>query len=144
MAFIDDVSKTITDFSQAAIRKTKDIAELMKLNSEVSSQEYIINDMYRQIGKLYYESNKESHDDVYSEFFENIGKSTETIKIAREKIKIIKDYKVSKKTENSACCEDPAEAVDVEYHEVNFCPKCGCKSIEGMNYCAKCGCSLNL
>lgn len=56
MAFFDQLSSKLTQTSQTAVQKTKDMAEIMRLNSQISEQERKIEQNYREIGKLYYEN----------------------------------------------------------------------------------------
>lgn len=55
MAIIDDIKGTITKTSKAAAKKTKDLAGIAKLSSEIEETKALINGVYTEIGKKYCE-----------------------------------------------------------------------------------------
>lgn len=69
MAFFDDWGKKISNASQSAVQKTKDMAEVAKLNGQISDEEKKINNYYFQIGKLYMQLHR---DDFGAEFAEMV------------------------------------------------------------------------
>ncbi len=58
MAFFNDLGKKIGTAAQGAAEKAKELAEIAKLNSEISSLEKSITLSYTEIGKTYFESQK--------------------------------------------------------------------------------------
>ena len=55
MAFFDQLGQKLTQTSQDAVKKTKDMAEAVRLNSAVADEGKKIEAAYREIGRLYYE-----------------------------------------------------------------------------------------
>ena len=49
MAFFDELGKKISQTSQGVVQKTKDTAEVIKLNGMISDEEKRINNLYTQI-----------------------------------------------------------------------------------------------
>ena len=52
MAFFDELGKKISQTSQGVVQKTKDTAEVIKLNGMISDEEKRINNLYTQIEDL--------------------------------------------------------------------------------------------
>lgn len=114
MAFLDNFSKKITEVSQSAVQKTKNMADIVKLNTQVSEEEKKINDMYLQIGKLYVDRYSMNNADV------DINACIESIRVSHANIeeckKMIEDLKGVEKC--------PSCGAEVE-SDVLFCPLCG-------------------
>jgi rRNA maturation endonuclease Nob1 len=116
MSFFDDFGKKISSVSQEAIAKTKDFADVTKLNSNISEEERKINSAYSEIGKMYFEL----HSDDYEECF---GTQFLAIKESKEKIK---DY----------------EKQIVNIKGVVKCPNCGTEVPKTAAFCASCGSAI--
>ena len=68
MSFFDEVGKKITDVGQGPIQKTKNMADVAKLNSVISEEEQKIKSAYEQIGQIYvqkYRQNPEPDLEAY-------------------------------------------------------------------------------
>ena len=65
MAFFNDLSRKLTSVSQTAVQKTKDVADIAKINSEISDLQRTVNNLYYEIGKLYVAKHLMSHFFVY-------------------------------------------------------------------------------
>ena len=52
MAFWDELKEMITQGSQEAIQKTKDIAEVMQTNAGISESKRKINELYSELGQM--------------------------------------------------------------------------------------------
>lgn len=113
MAFLDSLSKKVTQVSQTTIQKTKDFAEITKINSLIDDEKKRIEDTYMIIGKLYCERHE---NDAESEFAEKIAK----IKEAEKKIASYNSQKA-------------------EIKGVVYCKKCGAEILAGSAFCSSCG-----
>lgn len=51
--FFDDISKKLSQTGQGMVQKTKEMADVAKLNSAITDEEGKINNNYYLIGKLY-------------------------------------------------------------------------------------------
>lgn len=138
MSFLDDLGKTITNKSQDVAKKAKDITEVTRLNSQISSERKIIDSCYLEIGKLYYQRHQESPEQCFAEYIEKIHQSERNIEQWNEEIVRIKKLR---KCVN--CGADiPADAL--------FCNVCGAKNElpssapaqSGGDFCPKCGTSI--
>ena len=141
MAFFDELGKKISQTSQGVVQKTKDTAEVIKLNGMISDEEKRINNLYTQIGKIYFEL----HSDSCEESFESMVAS---IKEAKSKIEQYSEQ--VKKLKGIVRC--PNCGGDVQYGSP-FCSSCGTKmeikSASATNddpnviRCVKCGMPIN-
>lgn len=113
MAFFDDFGKKLSQAGQSTIQKTKDMADVAKINMQISDEEKKINDTYLQIGKQY----MELHASDCEESFKGM---VQTIKDAQNKIE---EYKV--------------QIQDIK--GVIRCPKCGAEVAKGALFCSACG-----
>ena len=90
MAFLDKIGKKIGDVAGSATDMAKDFAETTKLNSEISAEEKQINQLFVEIGKFIFESEKENPDSIVAEFISKIKASQQTIEELKRKIEEIK------------------------------------------------------
>ena len=116
MGFLDDFSKKISSASQEAIAKTKDFADITKLNSNISDEKNKINAAYKEIGKMYFEAHSEDFEESYGELVGNIKASLEKIATFEQQI--------------------------VEIKGVTKCPNCGAEVAKGAAFCTACGTAI--
>ncbi|KAF5029755.1 hypothetical protein SDC9_78495 [bioreactor metagenome] len=90
MAFLDKIGKKIGDVAGSATDMAKDFAETTKLNSEISAEEKQINQLFMEIGKFIFESEKENPDSAVAELIGKIKLSQQTIEELKRKIEEIK------------------------------------------------------
>lgn len=115
MAFFDNFSKKVSDASQTAIQKTKDLAEITKQNSAISDEERKIKANYEKIGKLYVEKFADSADEAFAEMIAQIAESNAKIAECKKKIQEVKGV---------AVCPNCGSEVP---KDSQFCPGCGTK-----------------
>lgn len=113
MSFFDDLGKKLSQAGQTAAQKTKEIAEVAKLNSQISDEEKRINDLYLQLGKLYVSLHDESHEADFDGLIKSLHESENKVKECRQQIKDIKGVVV--------------------------CEKCGAEVSNGAAFCSACG-----
>lgn len=90
MAFFNDLGKKIGSAAQGAAEKAKDLAEIAKLSSEIGTQEKNITQAYIEIGKKYFEVEKDNPDSLIAEECNKIVSATAAIEELRDKIAAIK------------------------------------------------------
>lgn len=110
----EKISKTGTDVA----KKAKDLTEIAKLNSQISSNESTIKATYTEIGKYVYENLREDAPE------EMVAKMT-VIDEAKAEIERLQAEIL--KVKGSAKCEQCGNEVDAN---VAFCPSCGNKMPE--------------
>lgn len=118
MAFFDKLSETITTKGKDVAKKTKDFAEISSLNSQINSQDDIIQEAYREIGRNYFEAHRDVQDDLYADQLSKIIQAMAVIEEKKQKIREVKGIK---------CCTGCGEEIPLGSV---FCPKCGNKAEE--------------
>lgn len=113
MSFFDKLGETITAKSKDVAKKAKEVAEVVNLNTKISTQEEIIKKAYLKIGQKYYEQNKLDTTNEFGLEFETITEALEEITKLKNEIQSIKNCKVCSK------CGAEVET------EAAFCSKCG-------------------
>ncbi|MDD7738787.1 MAG: zinc ribbon domain-containing protein [Fusicatenibacter sp.] len=148
MAFFDKLSKTVTEASQKTIAKTKELADISRLNSMISDEEKNINNQYFQIGKLYVSTHKDNVEDDFVGMVNLIADAEAKIRDYRKQIQDIKGVQrcpncgaeVPSGSAFCSSCGSPMPKVTVsEVSDYVKCEKCGADVKKGMRFCTACG-----
>lgn len=155
MSFFDDLGKKISSASQEAIAKTKDFADIAKLNSNISDEERKMNAAYIEIGKTYFENHASDFENCYEAQFTTIKEAKEKIEdLERQIIEIkgvIKCPKCGAEVPKTAtvcpiCNAEIVNEIKVPCEVVEDiqkkCPECGEVVNEDATFCMKCGAKL--
>ncbi|MBQ8696130.1 MAG: hypothetical protein IJ519_00255, partial [Clostridia bacterium] len=113
MAFFDDFSKKISDASQSAVKKTKNMTDIARINSMISDEEKKIEGVYYQIGKLYAVVHMNDPEPDFAGMINAIKEAEANIASLREQI--------------------------LEIKNVSRCPQCGNEVPVGSFFCSGCG-----
>jgi RNA polymerase subunit RPABC4/transcription elongation factor Spt4 len=113
MAIFDKLGETISTKSKIVAKKAKEFAEVTSLNTQISTEEDIINKTYTEIGKLYFEQNKDHEEDPFLPQFHSIFDAQGHIEQLRQQIEKIKG--------------------------IHSCPFCGAEMQAGAAFCSSCG-----
>lgn len=113
MAFFDDLGKKLTRTSQDVVQKTKDTAEVIKLNSMISDEEKRINNLYSEVGRKYFELYSNSYEQELESMIIGIKEAKSKIEEYAEQIKKLKG--------------------------IVRCPNCGGEVQYGAPFCSSCG-----
>lgn len=113
MAFFSKLTETISDTSKVVAQKAKDVAEITKLNNQISNEEDRINAAYIAIGKRFFEENAGEVSEAYISNFSIINDSKAKIRQYQDQIKVIKG--------------------------VSVCSNCGAEVPMGAAFCNACG-----
>lgn len=116
MAFLDDLSKKLTQAGQTAVQKTKEMTDIARINNMIAEEERVINNCYSKIGKLYVSLHGADYEDVFAELCSAVQRSDLRIQEYRKQIEAIKN--------------------------AGRCPKCGSEIVNGAAFCSACGTSL--
>ncbi len=118
MDFFSKAKEKISKTGGDVAKKAKDLTEIAKLSSQVTTNENTIKVTYEEIGKYVYENLKE---DAPAEMAEKMAAiDTAKAEIERIKAEILK-------LKGSIKCENCGSEVDIT---VAFCPACGHKMPE--------------
>lgn len=113
MAFFEQLGKTINDASDSLKRKTQNFTEVNSLEKQVNSNQSVVQNMYAEIGRAYYEAHKADEQDVYAEQCRVITNALNQIAQLQDQIRIKKG--------------------------IQLCPNCGAQLAPGSVFCAGCG-----
>ena len=101
------------DMAEDAADKAKNFAEVTKLNHQISQCESRMRDVYVEIGKKFYEENKNNPSEEYEGLFVQIANENMNIANIRAQVSRIKG--------------------------VIYCPSCGAENSAENIFCCKCG-----
>lgn len=116
MAFLDSISKKVTQVGQTTIQKTKDLTEIAKLHAQIDDETKKMNAVYITLGKLYVEEHSNDFEPGIVEKIDFIKASTEKIKEYKQQLNTLKG--------------------------VSSCPKCGAEASLSSSFCSACGAPL--
>ena len=152
MGFLDDFGKKISTGSQEAIAKAKDLADIAKLNSNISDEKNKITAAYKEIGKMYFEAHSEDFEEGYAELVGNIKASLDKISAFEQQIVDIKGVskcpncgaEVPKGAAFCTACgtaipQPEVQAAPVQEEATKTCPTCGTVLKAGDVFCINCG-----
>lgn len=113
MAFIDNMRDKLNQASQYTVQKAKNLSEVARLNSAISTAEKEINELYGKIGYEIYRAYCDAPQPEVADLIQQVAGLHDLIEASREQIKTI----------NGA----------------DTCPQCGAKISKGMVFCSGCG-----
>lgn len=112
------IGKTISDTGKVVGEKTKQVTDLAKLNFKIGTLEQSLINSYIELGKEYYEENKENPSEGTAETVAEITVALSTVAELKAQINAIRGV-----IECQACgAECPLED--------DFCGKCGAKLVK--------------
>ena len=152
MAFFNDFKEIFTSAAQSVTSKTKDSVEITRLSSESRSVAGEIEDLYREIGRVY----------VDSQGTDGVTLAPLCAKVAelRDRLESLERQKLQLRNQNrcpscgavmgkgarfcSSCGRRmPESAPETEpaptAEDVDYCPECGAMRKDQDEYCAVCG-----
>lgn len=151
MAFLDNIGKKITATTQNVVRGTKDLTDIARLNSLISEEQKQINNLYSQIGKLYYETVEYDTDSALGKLCMVIKSCNERINKYGEEIREIKGVRrcsecgadVPLSSAFCGVCGTKIEAVLPSESQPEaakrYCAGCGEEIPQGVAFCMSCG-----
>ncbi len=149
MAFLDDIGKKISNASQSAVQKTKDITDIARCNSIISDEEKKIQNLYMQIGKLYATMHRTDCEKDFAGMISSISESEKKIAELKTQIQTIKGITLCEKcgaevADNAAFCSAcgtpmPKADVAASNEPMINCPNCGQLISSELRFCLYCG-----
>ena len=131
MAFFDELKSRAVDLAQTGAAKSKQVAELAKLNLNNASEEDAMKKAYVEIGKIFYEVSAGVAGAEYAELFEKV--TTAKINIEENKSRIAELKTAPAQAEEPCCCgceETAAEPTSCCAETVEESCGCGCEEPE--------------
>ena len=154
MAFFDQLSSKLSQTSQSAVQKTKDMAEVVRLNSQISERERRTEQLYREIGKRYYEQCAGRNEELFREQVAELQSIEAEIREMRTAVQRLKGSKPcpacgAEQAAGALFCsvcgaKMPQEEPDSPTLATGgpTCPACGAVMPEGTAFCTNCGTKL--
>lgn len=148
MAFFDDISKKLSQTGQGMVQKTKEMADVAKLNSAITDEEGKINNNYYLIGKLYVSMHMSDCEDDFKGMISDIQVSESKIAEYRQQIKTIKGVvkcekcgaEVANNIAFCSACGNPMPHKEIVNTDDKIkCESCGSFVNKGMRFCTACG-----
>lgn len=138
MAFWDELRDKFTQGSQEALQKTKELADVMTMNAEISDSRRKIRELYEELGELLV---KEAFDGMTSEQIrsaleeENGDDASRRIVLGNWKEFYSRVRYVRSEEEVIALNESKISELRSDVK----CPNCGSRIMKGMSFCPECG-----
>jgi Zn finger protein HypA/HybF involved in hydrogenase expression len=153
MDIFEKIGSKISSGSKDVAKKAKDMTELARLNSKIKNYEDMIKEIQLQIGRMYFEANRDNPAPEYMELFQNVINTQAAIDKCREEIYAIKGARActacGAEIPNNAtfcpACGAKNEVIDVSDAVVAdlFCPGCGAGLPSDTVFCPNCGTKIN-
>lgn len=115
MQLFSKITETISDTSKVVAQKAKDISDLTRLSTQISTEENRINAAFLAIGRRYFEQNAGEVSEEYISDFSAINEARAKIRSYQDQISVIKGV--------STCQNCGAEVSN----EAVYCSSCGTK-----------------
>ena len=113
MAFWEKMGETLTVKGKDVADKARELAEVNRLNTQISAQKNKIENLYKEIGQMIYENREDWKAADVSAQIEQIDSAQESIEGLQKDILRIKGVRQ---------CENCGAEID---KNMAFCPKCG-------------------
>lgn len=146
MAFLDDLGKKISQTGQDVVQKTKDTADVLKFSAAISDEEKLVNDLFRQLGKAYFENNADAPDPAFEKIVEAIKASNKKIEDYKNQINILKGISIctvcgAEVHAGVAFCSSCGSKVEMKQRPANsnVCVSCGAPLSPNSAFCTNCG-----
>jgi len=148
MAFFDNIGKKISQTGQMAVQKTKEMADVAKLNSNISDEEKKISNAFYQIGQLYVDLHSDDFEPDFEALITQLKESQNNVEVLKKQIQDIKGVKrcstcgaeiPNHATFCSACGTAVVQQKTVDASNLIKCTSCGKMIEKGMKFCTFCG-----
>ena len=130
MSFLNDLGKKIGGVAEVAADKAKDLAEITKLNCEITATQKQIDNGYMEIGKRVFLQEKDNPESPVAELCRNIIAAQQTIADIEAKIQLVKS-------------EAPTNVASSDVPSKKFCTNCGAEVVGINKFCPVCGAPIN-
>ena len=150
MEFFNGIGKKISQTGQGVVQKTKDTAEIIKLNGVISDEEKKLNNVYIQIGQLYAVKYRENAEEDFKALVEQVLTSLSEIENLKQQIQDIKgvkrcnNWRAEIPVNATFCSGCGAKVFQINMSNFNRCANCGNPVEKGLKFCTSCGLPLEV
>ncbi|MCM1106174.1 MAG: zinc ribbon domain-containing protein [Blautia sp.] len=113
MSFLDDFGRRVSDVSQSAVQKGREVADVAKCKAAISDEEKKLEHLYAQLGRLYMSQHKDDPEEIFAGYISAIRASEQKLLGYKNNLGALK---------NMAKCAGCGVMVP---RDSRFCPKCG-------------------
>ena len=138
MSFWEEFGQRITQESQKAIQKTRDIASVVTMNADISDSKRKINDLYQELGQLVV---NEAFAGVTADQLQSVLSAEDADDAVRE-IRLTNWQDIYSKVMFIRSEEEVIALNESKIDELKSesrCPGCGRIVTKGMSFCPECG-----
>lgn len=147
MSFFDNFTKTVTATSQGAIQKTKELAEIAKVNGQITEERGKLYRTYQRLGEYCYQNKRAAKNQEYQPFFDQIAAVFQEIDLLEKELQDLKGLmtcpfcgrSIPKNTVFCSLCGQKVVTKDV-----CLCRGCGAVAPAGTSFCTKCGTKMDI
>jgi len=148
MSIFDDLGKKISQTGQTAVQKTREMADIARINSMISDEEKKVNNNYFSVGKLYVAMFSANPNEEFLGMITSINESEKKVKEYRQQIQDIKGIQRCEQcgtevVKGAAFCNACGHAMpkvqEVIIEDGIKCEKCGEMVKKGIRFCTSCG-----
>jgi len=158
MSFFSKVGEKITQTGQSAAQKTKNTAETLKLKGMISDEEKNINNVFKQIGKMYYETFGENPEQPFVQLVANIKDSEGRIVTYTDQINQLRGVLNCQNCgaevpDDASFCSSCGSAISIipepltsdgdDTTSETLCDQCGFVVASDLPFCTSCGNRIN-
>lgn len=116
MGFFDTLSETLTSTGKVVGSKTKEAAEIAKLNLQITQEEARLKKGFEVLGEAYFKNHENDMPEQYAVYAADIRESSARLDSLRKDKQILKNQK---------CCVNCGAWIP---NEDRFCGKCGAEN----------------
>ena len=116
MALFENLEKTFGKVADVTVQKSKEVAQLAKLNTQLAAAQRELEEAFSTLGKSVYKDQKDASENPYAQLFRCIAAKQAHVQEIRKQLDAVK--------------------------EVQTCSHCGTANPKGNQYCSKCGTPL--
>jgi hypothetical protein len=149
MGFLDNFGKKVADAGQKTMQKTKEMSDIVRINSMITQSENKIKDVYYQIGKLYVSIHQNDCEEEFLEMVSTVVELEQNVRECREQIQELKGIRHceicgAQMPKDSTFCSSCGSSVfeseeKISTNDYKKCPNCGNNVENGISFCVFCG-----
>lgn len=139
-------SSKFNKITQSAVSKSKELAEITRINMEINSTEQKLQSAYTELGQSAVENNLLVGKPIVTDLLEQVGSYKNHIDELKERLNIVRNINIcpncgAEVSRSSRFCDSCGTQMNREILQPT-CPNCGAAISGGGNFCDSCGAPL--